>query len=418
VTLLCANSIFGQSNERPNDAKSLQVYISCGSSGYLDCQTTYLKTKITWAYFVQDQFVADVNVRMNALTTGSGGQQYQMIFEGLKSLQGLKDTVEFEVIFNSTENEIREEIRHHVELGLIRYALYLDKHAVLNVHSSDSSDHTEMGEGTNPDEDPFHAWVYNLSAQSYSNGQEVTQFLHWGTRASASQVTEKQKFMFSVNYNKSINHYNYQGVESTYKLGSIYSSALATFSLNNHWSWGTFNSYIHSDYDNYKSAYSANLAVEYNIFPYKNSQTKQLTFSTYLGGDYNFYKQKTIYFKDREFRPIGQFRCQGYFNQSWGSVSFGLSHVALLNEWKLNNTNINANIDARIYKGFSISLYASASLIRNQINLPLNGASMDEVLLQQQVLATNYSYYSSISFNYRFGSIYNNVVNTRFQNEF
>jgi hypothetical protein len=95
-----------------------------------------------------------------------------------------------------------------------------------------------------------------------------------------------------------------------------------------------------------------------------------------------------------------------------------LSHVALLNEWKLNNTNINANIDARIYKGFSISLYASASLIRNQINLPLNGASMDEVLLQQQVLATNYSYYSSISFNYRFGSIYNNVVNTRFQNEF
>jgi hypothetical protein len=43
---------------------------------------------------------------------------------------------------------------------------------------------------------------------------------------------------------------------------------------------------------------------------------------------------------------------------------------------------------------------------------------MDEVLLQQQVLATNYSYYSSISFNYRFGSIYNNVVNTRFQNEF
>ncbi len=409
---------FAQDDTNRKDAKSLQVYISCGSSGYLDCQTTYLKTKITWAYFVQDQFVADVNVRINALNTGSGGQQYQMIFEGLKSLEGLRDTVEFEVIFNSTENEIREEIRHHVELGLIRYALYLDKHAVLNVHSSDSTDHTEMGEGTNPEEDPFHAWVYNLSAQSYSNGQEVSQFLHWGTRASASQVTEKQKFLVSVNYNKSVNHYKYQGVESTYKLGSVDCYALATFSINNHWSWGTYHNYVHSDFDNYKSAFSSNIALEYNIFPYKNSQTKQLTFSAYAGGDYNIYKQKTIYLKNEEFRPVGQIRCQGYFNQSWGSVSFGFRNLALLNELKKNNTSVNTNIDARIYKGFSISLYASASLIRNQINLPLNGATMDEVLLQQQVLATNYSYYSSLSLNYRFGSIYNNVVNTRFQNEF
>jgi hypothetical protein len=181
---------------------------------------------------------------------------------------------------------------------------------------------------------------------------------------------------------------------------------------------GTFNSYAQSDFDNYKNAFSSNVALEYNIFPYKDSQTKQLTFSTYLGGDYNIYNQQTLYLKEREFRPVGRMNVQGDFNQDWGSVSIGLSHLALLDDWKKNNTSLNVYVDARIYKGLSLSLYGYVALIRNQINLPLNDASIDEVLLQQQVLATNYSYYSSLSLNYRFGSIYNNVVNTRFQNEF
>jgi hypothetical protein len=188
--------------------------------------------------------------------------------------------------------------------------------------------------------------------------------------------------------------------------------------MSDHWSIGTFNNYVQSDFDNYKSAWSSSLAVEYNLFPYKESQTKQLTFSTYLGGDYNIYKQTTLYLKDKEFRPVGRANLQGEFNQDWGSISIGLSHLALLDDWKKNNTSLNLYVDARIYKGLSLSLYGYVALIRNQINLPLNDASIDEVLLQQQVLATNYSYYSSVSLNYRFGSIYNNVVNTRFQNEF
>jgi hypothetical protein len=404
---------FGQTNTSDHESKSIKVYITCGY-----CFEDFIKTKVTWAYFVQDQFVADVNVRINALQTGSGGLQYQFIFQGLKTLSKLQDTITFDVTSIQTDNEIREEVLHHLELGLVRYSLYLDRHDVLKVASSDTLDHKEMGQGANPNEDPFNAWVFNLSAQGYSSGQEITQYYNWGTRASASQVKETHKVQLSVNYNKSINHYKYQGTELTYKLGSINCNALYTKSLTNHWSLGTFNSYAQSDFDNYKNAFSSNVALEYNIFPYKDSQTKQLTFSTYLGGDYNIYNQQTLYLKEREFRPVGRMNVQGDFNQDWGSVSIGLSHLALLDDWKKNNTSLNVYVDARIYKGLSLSLYGYVALIRNQINLPLNDASIDEVLLQQQVLATNYSYYSSLSLNYRFGSIYNNVVNTRFQNEF
>jgi hypothetical protein len=395
------------------ESKSIKVYITCGY-----CFEDFIKTQVTWAYFVQDQFVADVNVRINALQTGSGGFQYQFIFQGLKSLSQLQDTITFDVSSIQTDNEIREDVLHHLEMGLVRYALYLDKHDVLKVNSNDTLDHKEMGQGTNPEEDPFNAWVFNLSGQGYGSGQEITQSYNWGARASASQVKETHKVKLSVNYNESINRYKYLGTDLTYKLGSIYCNALYTKSINDHWSIGTFNNYVQSDFDNYKNAWSTSLAMEYNLFPYKESQTKQLTFSTYLGGDYNIYKQTTLYLKEREFRPVGRMNVQGEFNQDWGSFSVGLSHLALLDDWKKNNTSLNVFVDARVYKGLSLSLYGYVSLIRNQINLPLNEASIDEVLLQQQVLATNYSYYSSLSLNYRFGSIYNNVVNTRFQNEF
>jgi hypothetical protein len=41
-------------------------------------------------------------------------------------------------------------------------------------------------------------------------------------------------------------------------------------------------------------------------------------------------------------------------------------------------------------------------------------ASEEEVLLQLRQLATSYSYYVSFGISYRFGSPFNNVVNTRF----
>jgi hypothetical protein len=56
----------------------------------------------------------------------------------------------------------------------------------------------------------------------------------------------------------------------------------------------------------------------------------------------------------------------------------------------------------------------SYNVQRDQVNIRLNGATQEEVLLQQQELLSNYDFYAFVSLNYRFGSIYNNVVNPRF----
>jgi len=175
--------------------------------------------------------------------------------------------------------------------------------------------------------------------------------------------------------------------------------------------------YAHNDYENIENSFSHNVAFEYNIFDFKESQTKQLTISTYLGSQYNHYQDTTIFLETKEWRPSGQLNINGAFNQTWGSFGIGVNTQFFLDNVAQNTTNINLELNARIYKGLSINFYGYYSLIRNQIYLPKQDASLNEVLLQQQAVATNYSYYYSVGLNYRFGSIFNNVVNTRFDNE-
>ena len=70
----------------------------------------------------------------------------------------------------------------------------------------------------------------------------------------------------------------------------------------------------------------------------------------------------------------------------------------------------------RLFKGFSFNIYGDYSRIRDQINLRKGGASEEEVLLRQRQLATGFEYFAGFGVTYRFGSIYNNIVNPRFRN--
>ncbi|MDA0334911.1 MAG: hypothetical protein O2782_07090 [bacterium] len=51
--------------------------------------------------------------------------------------------------------------------------------------------------------------------------------------------------------------------------------------------------------------------------------------------------------------------------------------------------------------------------INDQLSLAVGGATLEEVLLRRRELATDYKVWSRAGLSYTFGSIYNNVVNTR-----
>jgi len=53
--------------------------------------------------------------------------------------------------------------------------------------------------------------------------------------------------------------------------------------------------------------------------------------------------------------------------------------------------------------------------VKDQINLRVGEATDEEILLRQRELGTDFRYGFSFGLTYRFGSIYNNAVNPRFE---
>ena len=77
---------------------------------------------------------------------------------------------------------------------------------------------------------------------------------------------------------------------------------------------------------------------------------------------------------------------------------------------------LDGEVSLRVARGFSVTAQGSASRLRDQLSLPLRGATEEEVLLRLRQLESGYEYGFSIGLTYTFGSIFSSVVNPRFGN--
>jgi hypothetical protein len=157
--------------------------------------------------------------------------------------------------------------------------------------------------------------------------------------------------------------------------------------------------------------------IEYNVYPYKESTRRQLTFQYLLGFWHYNYGDTTIYNKIRE-NLWGQRINIGYeVVQKWGSIEGSLGWSNYFHDWSKNNLNGALYIDFRIAKGLSLHMGGGASIIHDQLSLVKGGSSYEEILLRIKQIKSSYYYYTSFGLSYTFGSIYNNAVNPRFGND-
>ena len=101
-------------------------------------------------------------------------------------------------------------------------------------------------------------------------------------------------------------------------------------------------------------------------------------------------------------------------NQPWGESGVTMEYRQFLNDTSKYRVVVFGRFDVRLFRGFSFNVRGDASLIRDQIFLARSGITDAEILLKQRQLSTDYEYGLRVGFTYTFGSIYNNVVNSRF----
>jgi len=184
-------------------------------------------------------------------------------------------------------------------------------------------------------------------------------------------------------------------------------------SMGNHWSAGLSGSFESSTRNNTDFRAGGGPAIEYSVFPYSEVSRRELTIAYRVGVNYFDYTEVTIFDKLEETVAWHALAAALRVRQPWGNANITLQGSALLSDANKNRLEFDSFISLRVVKGLSVRLSGGFELINDQLFLPKGDASLEEILLQRRQLATNFGLNSSIGLSYTFGSIYNNVVNTR-----
>jgi len=392
-----------QNNDQIIRDGSFNIFIDCDY-----CDLSYYKEQLSIVNFVRDRNDADVHILYSTQRTGSGGEEYTLFFIGQNIFENMKDTIKFSVNQTDTEEVEREKIAKALKLGLVRYIIKTKAVDKVNV----TFDKPKTLETKTMDDWDF--WYFRTSVSSYFNGQESNDFIYLQSSFSANRVTDESKINFQIsnNYNESNFNYgttNIKSISRSQNFRAYYISAIT-----NHWSWGIWTRGFRSTYSNIDYSFNLSPGIEFNVFPYSMSNQKQLRIEYRVEPNYNKYLTETIYLKKKEWLWAQSLELTYEVIETWGNIEFNLDMGNYLHDFDKYQIEFDGGFSLKIVKGLSIDFNGGYSKIQNQMALPRGGASLEEVLLQRRELQTQYSYWGNVGVSYSFGSIYNNVVNSRF----
>jgi hypothetical protein len=369
----------------------------------------YIKTEIPFVNYVRDSRQAQIHILMTTQRTGSNGREYAIAFFGQEAFCGVNDTLMYVSRQMDTEEMTRNGIARVIRHGLVRYVARTPLADMLSIRFKRDIHPTDV-------HDPWNNWVFSTGFETNLRGEEATSRLNLEASVTADRITPDWKVSFYGRSQYYRNRYDLEDGVFTSISRSHRFRGLVVRSLSDHWSFGVNVSANHSTYSNTDvSLYSAP-AVEYNIFPYDESTRRQFRFIYRMGYTRIRYLEETIYSKMEEDLVSQSLSSTFEMKEKWGSVSTTLAGSHYFHDLSKNRLTLYSYLSIRLFEGFSFNVHGRASMIHDQLSLPHEGASEEEILLSRKQLATQYNYSVSMGFRFTFGSIYNNVVNPRFGN--
>lgn len=403
VTLVIASfGLFSQSVDRPS------LFLDC----QINCHTRYVKEQINFVNYVNDRQVADVYVLATSQRAAAGTREVQLKFSGSGDFEGMIDTIVFYYGANVSDAADRELLVTHLKKGLLPYILKsnLAEHIEYKIDTS-AVDNTVAEELP----DPWKYWSFNVGADMNYQAEESNNNLDVGGRLSAQRVTGKEKILFFTRYNYERAIFKIPDSEDIVSIITRYFFFTEYVrSWNEHWSYGLRGDVGSSSFGNTDLDGGISPAIEFNVFPYSDAQTKRFSFLYAIGPEYRDYTEETIFDKTTELLMRHELRMEFEQTQKWGDISIDFRFRQFLHDLDLYSVQFNPNIELNIIKGLRLDLGGYVEYVGDRINIAKSDVSVEDILLQIKQLDTNYSIYTYIGFNYRFGTQRNNIVNPRF----
>ncbi len=400
-SLLLSTILLAQSQkDRPD------IFIDC----QMNCDWIYIKQEIQFVNYMQNRQEADVYLLATRQRTGAGGREVQLAFIGNNEFSAIKDTIKYFTDPNATDAIEREQFVNELKKGLLQF---LVQTSMIDQITYDVEVEAETAENSTVD-DPWNNWVFNIGGNAWLDGEATYSSIEMTGRFTASNITDKHKFRFRTFYNYEKSTFKLTSGDESFVKRSYNVRLLYVKSLGPKWSVGFRTRTGSSTFGNKDLSTTFKPAVEYNVFPYSEASTRRFSFNYSIGPEYYNYSDTTIYNRVSETRLRHGLDIEFNLTQKWGNISLDIGVQQYLHDLELFNTYINPNIEWQIFKGLSIDVGGYASFVSDRINIAKSDISDEDILLQIRQLDTDFTYFTYLGLNYRFGSKYNNFVNPRF----
>jgi hypothetical protein len=386
----------------------LRVFIDCNF-----CDMDFLRTEINWIDHMRDRADAHVHLLVTRQQTGGGGNEHTLEFIGLRQFVGRTDTLKHVSTVDDTQDVVRHGLTRTIKVGLVPFVAQTPLGRVLEVTVPTTGGAAPPA----PQRDPWNFWSFSIGVNGFTFGESLASVLNLSGNITANRTTEQWKINTRLRGSYSEDRFEYiddDTLTETLSLRRNYeTSLLVARSIGPHFSLGGRTSASTSTFGNTSLAVSFSPAIEYNFFPYAQSTRRSLIIQYTAGARYAAYRDTTIFGEMEETRPVHTLAVGYATRQPWGSISVGVNGSQYLHDRGKYSTGIGGDASLRIFRGFSFNIDGAYQRVRDQLSLAARDLTEEEILLRQRQLATDFSYVVSFGISYRFGSIFNNVVNPR-----
>lgn len=391
--------------------RRLRLHLDCPDGV---CDFEFLKRELAWVDWVHDRADADVSVLLATRDTGSGGTEATYFVSRPRGGGPATDTLRVFSPVTASGDVARRQIARTLGAVLARDAAERPEGESMSVTMA-PPDADEKAPP--PAHDPWNHWVYRVGTNGYLNGESSYRSYYLYSSVSASRATDQLKLGLSVGQSYSENLYQFDdGTSFTSLTRSWNTRGVLVRSLAPHWSAGASAGVSSSSFANQDLNARVGPAIEFDVWPYAESARRSLTFGWQLNASHVNYRDVTLYGRTSETLFAHELTATLAQRQPWGTLNVGATASQYLHDGTKYRLTLNTNADLKLWRGFSLTGYAYASRIRDQLSLRRGDATESEVLARQRQLATAYEYYASFGVTYRFGSIFDSVVNDRLNN--
>ena len=381
----------------------LNVYLDCWF-----CDMNFIRDEIKFVNYVRDRNDADLHIMTSRQRTGSGGKEFNFFLLGLNRFDGKNDTLKVYTESGDSEDIERKQIVKKLKIGLIPYL------SNSNVVDDIKIEYRGTGNEIEKFEDPWDYWVFRTRLNGDFEGEESYNEFGIRTFISASRITDQTKFWAWIDSRYDEENFNYEDDESKFVTRQQRAGLSYVYSLSEKWSVGSWLRARNSTYDNIDLNVQFAPGIEYNFYPYTESSRHQFRVEYRIWAMLNDYNEETIYYKKNELLARQELSFVFAMLEPWGEIDLTLSGANYLHDFGLKSVRLRGGIELNITKGLSLDIGGGASAINDQIALRKSEVDIEELLLRRRELETQFDYYTYFGFSFSFGSIYNNIVNTRF----